>query len=118
MHCRYNHNHIIAIVLIVFYLILPASNPAHAVSYISSLKTFQAETIRLKQAAALPCPDRPASDQHHTDCCEMSCSCACHAAFSSFRFIYSPIITTLRFPDPTWSLTQVYRRIFVPPQNT
>ncbi|OGT97815.1 MAG: hypothetical protein A2X80_12105 [Geobacteraceae bacterium GWB2_52_12] len=119
MHLGYNQNHILVIALIALYLILPAMNPAHAVEHAKRAEILQADYTCAGQSTTFPCQDCPASgQQQHNDCCETTCSCTCHTlSDQGMRFAYSPMIFDLRFSDPVWFLPQIYRRIFVPPQN-
>ena len=119
MHLGYNQNHILVIALIALYLILPAMNPAHAVEHAKRAKILQADYTCAGQSTTFPCQDCPSpGQQQHNDCCETTCSCSCHTlADQGMRFAYSPMIVNLIFSDPVWFLPQIYRRIFVPPQN-
>ena len=119
MHLGYNQNHILVIALIALYLILPAMNPAHAIEHAKKAEILQVDYTRAGQSTTSPCQHCPLSgQQQHNDCCETTCSCTCHTLSDhSMRFSYSPVIVNLKFSEPVWFLPQIYRRIFVPPQN-
>jgi hypothetical protein len=110
------YNYIIGTVLIVIYLALPATNFAYATNQEGGVPSAQAVCSVM---AAAPCDDCPCSDGHGSDCCDSTfCSCACHAPLGQgIQLVYAPVIDTQSFREPTWSLPQVYRPIFVPPQN-
>lgn len=110
------YKYVIATVLVVFYLALPTTIFAQAALMEAGLGATQESCC---QAPAVPCGDGPCHDGQGSGCCETtSCNCACHAPLaSSLRLIYAPVIVTENFCERPWTLPQVYRQIFVPPQN-
>lgn len=107
---------VIATILIALYLGVPATLSAHAASPGDGVPAVQANQ---STSAAAPGDGCPCSGDRETDCCDASsCSCACHAPLGhGWRIPYAPFIATQRFCEPFRSLPQVYRTIFVPPQN-
>jgi hypothetical protein len=109
-------NAVIAVFLILMYLGLPAAVTARTISPEAGLAAQQtvADT-----STTSPCDTCPCSDGHDADCCDTTgCSCACHAPLGQgVRLAYAPVVAVQSFPEPFWSLPQVYRTIFVPPQN-
>jgi hypothetical protein len=107
------YNYTIAALLIVIYLTLPAANLAGAAT--SGVGLSPAETA----CSTAPCSDCPCSDDESSGCCDkVFCSCACHTPLSrGLRLTYAPVMAIQSFLEPYWSLPQVYRPIFVPPQN-
>jgi hypothetical protein len=110
------YNISIAVLLIVIYLALPSTLCA----YSSSME----DDVSVPPSAAFstttsPCDDCPCSGGQHSDCCDTTfCNCACHAPLGQgFQLAYTPMIAIQNFREPSWSLAQVYRTIFVPPQN-
>jgi hypothetical protein len=115
MNIAHAYNCTIATLLIVIYLALPATVFAHAASLefvLTSEATYSAE-------ATVPCDDSPCSDGQKSDCCDTAfCICECHAPVGqNLRLNYTPVIASQNFWEKSWSLPQVYRPIFVPPQN-
>jgi hypothetical protein len=108
--------HIFATILIVIYLTVPVSNLAFGANL---EKTPPAVQALAEIAATAPCDDCPCSDGPGSTCCDTSfCTCACHAPLSqSLQLVYAPVIVLQRFLEPSWSLPQVFRSIYVPPQN-
>jgi hypothetical protein len=116
MNIPRQYNFTIAAILIVMYLALPTTIFAHA----ASIEVREATVQKIYSTTAdSPCGDCPCSDGHGPDCCDTTfCNCACHAPLSQdLRIKYVPVIATQLFREPTWFLPQVYRTIFVPPQN-
>jgi len=116
MHILRAYNISVAVILIVIYLMLPSTLFSHS-SYIGDDATAQSSS-----AFSTPTSPRdtcPCSGGQHSDCCETTfCDCACHAPLGQgFQFAYTPMIAIQDFPESTWALPQVYRTIFVPPQN-
>jgi hypothetical protein len=116
MKFTFNCNHIIVAVLIVIYVTMPTTIFANATAIEAGFPSVQAI---YSMTAAAPCDDCPCSDERGSSCCDSTfCCCACHAPLSqSFRLAYAPVIAVQSFREPLWSLPQVYRPIFVPPQN-
>lgn len=116
MNFARTYEYMIASLLIVVYLALPASNFAHTATLESGLASAQSPYCTTINA---PCDDCPCSDEQGSGCCGKTfCSCACHAPLSqSILLDYAPVISFQSFRDPSWSLPMVYRPIFVPPQN-
>ncbi|MDD2308462.1 MAG: hypothetical protein PHH91_02655 [Desulfuromonadaceae bacterium] len=110
------YNYTIAALLIVIYLTLPAVNLAGAAT--PGVGLFPAEAA-CSTALMAPCSDCPCSGDESSGCCDkVFCNCACHAPLSrSPRLTYAPVMAIQIFLEPYWSLPQVYRPIFVPPQN-
>jgi hypothetical protein len=110
------YNLVVVIALIVAYLTMPASGLARAATLDSGPPS---EQMLSSSAASAPCDNCPCSDGHGSDCCDsIFCSCSCHAPLiHGLQLSYSPEISTQCFQEPSWSLLQVYRSIFVPPQN-
>ena len=110
------NNYLITTVLIVIYLAMPATNFARAVTIEAGLPSAQAAGGTTTTA---PCDSCPCSDGQGSDCCDTTfCNCACHAPLSQgLQLTYAPMIIDQSFPEPSWVLPQVYRSIFVPPQN-
>ncbi|WP_173200247.1 hypothetical protein [Geobacter sp. SVR] len=109
------HNRLIAITLLLLYLLLPAETPLHA----AVQKATQDAPI-CSLAAASPCDTCPCSGNADAGCCYVDfCPCSCPATlFRGVRADYSPLVVFSRLLEPPWSLPQVYRPIFVPPQNS
>jgi hypothetical protein len=110
------YNYIIAIVLIVIYLALPATSFASAILD-AGLPSAQAAYSTAPTTA--PCDNCPCSGGQDSDCCDTTfCDCSCHAPLGQgLKLTYAPVIVIQSFPEPSWSLPQSYRSIFVPPQN-
>src|SRR5690348_4035156 len=101
----------IASILILIYLLLPATNFAHA-------GTLQADDCVVQVTGttdAAPGDDCPCSDGQNTDCCDTTnCNCACHAPLAQhFQLSYSPVVQSYRFSEPHSKLPQVDLPIFV-----
>jgi hypothetical protein len=116
MNFTFTYNYTIATIMIVIYLALPATNIAHGAALdkvMSGVQTLSAMT------SSVPCDDCPCSDGHGSDCCDSTfCSCECQAPLGcGLRLNYAPVIAIQNFPEPSWSLPEVYRPIFVPPQS-
>jgi len=116
MNFARSYNYTIATLLIVIYLALPAANLAGAATLGVDLPSAQ-DTC--STATTAPCGDCPCSDDQTSGCCDKAfCNCACHVPLSrGLRLTYAPMIAVQSFLEPYWSLPQVYRPIFVPPQN-
>jgi hypothetical protein len=109
-------NSAFATALIVVYLFFSASSFVNAASLEFDGSSPQ---VTNSMAAAAPCDSCPCSDDHGSDCCDSTfCSCSCHAPLShGLQLSYAPEISIQSFREPSWPLLQVYRSIFVPPQN-
>jgi hypothetical protein len=107
------YNYSVAILLIAIYLVLPSTIFAHAAA--SAVGT--AAVAAVCDDAAAPCKECPG--EKGAACCDSTfCTCACHAPLChGLRLVYAPMITVQSFKEPLWSFPQVYRSIFVPPQN-
>jgi len=107
---------VFAAALIVVYLFFSASGVVNAATLESDCSSSR---VANSIAAAAPCDTCPCSDDHGSNCCDSnSCSCSCHAPLShGLQLSYAPEIPSHSFREPTWPLLQVYRSIFVPPQN-
>lgn len=113
-------NSIVSTLLIVIYLALPATNFAYAATQVEGVSSVQAlPQMACSTAATDHCDDCPCSDGQDSGCCDSTfCNCACHAPLGQcIQLVYAPEIAAQSFLDPSWSLPQVYRPIFVPPQN-
>jgi hypothetical protein len=110
------YNYTIAALLIVIYLTLPAANLSGGATPGVGLSHAQAAC---SMAPMAPCDGGPCSDDESSGCCDkVFCNCACHAPLSRcLRLTYAPVMAIQVFFEPYWSLPQVYRPIFVPPQN-
>ncbi len=110
------YNIFIAVLLIVIYLALPATLFAHS-SFMEDDATAQLSSAF--STSTSPCDTCPCSGEQDSDCCDTtSCNCNCHAPLGQgFQLAYTPIIAIQSFRESSWSLVQVYRTIFVPPQN-
>ena len=110
------YNIFIAVLLIVIYLALPATLFAHS-SSMEDVATAQPSSVF--STSTSPCDTCPCSGEQHSDCCDTtSCNCVCHAPpGQGFQLAYTPMIAIHKFRETSWSLAQVYRTIFVPPQN-
>jgi hypothetical protein len=110
------YNFFIAIILIVIYLSLPTTILAHAAAQESTAPTGQSPAGITTNT---PCDHCPCSENQGSDCCDTTfCNCACHAPLSQGVLLkYAPVIASQNFAEPSWSFPQVYRTIFVPPQN-
>ena len=110
------YNYIISTLLIVIYLALPATNLAYAATQEEGVSSAQAVC---STATTDLCDDCPCSDGQGSDCCDsIFCNCACHAPLGQcIQLVYAPEIAAQSFRESSWSLPQVYRPIFVPPQN-
>ncbi len=110
------YNFIIATLLIIIYLTLPATSLAYAATLEGSVPSVQ---MFSDTTTAAPCGTCPCPDDQGSGCCETTgCNCECHAPLGrGLRISYAPVIATQSFREPSWSLSQVFRPIFVPPQN-
>ncbi|HIJ87022.1 MAG TPA: hypothetical protein HPP97_04970 [Desulfuromonadales bacterium] len=110
------YNCLFATVLIAVYMFLPVSNFASAATLELDGSSCQ---VVSSLATTAPCDTCPCSDSHGSDCCDTTfCSCSCHAPLSHGLLLsYAPEMSIECFLEPSWSLLQVYRSIFVPPQN-
>lgn len=106
-------NHTVAIILMVVYLALPTALWSHAVADGPAVPPVSGTT------QGSPCDTGPCSGGHDTDCCDTTgCNCACHAPLGQgIRLAYAPVIVVRQFYEPSGIFPQVYRTIFVPPQN-
>lgn len=116
MNIPFPYNHTIATILIVMYLALPTTLFAHIASMEVGDDSLQATA---SSSTIAPCDNCPCSDGQGSECCDSTfCNCACHAPLGQdLRLTYAPVIATQNFREPSWSFPQVYRTIFVPPQN-
>ena len=107
---------LIAALLVAIYLVLPAANFARAATLEAGLTSMRSP---YSSAITVPCDDSPCTDEQGSGCCGTTfCNCACHAPLSQRLLLnYSPLVVTQSFQEQPWSLPQVYRPIFVPPQN-
>lgn len=110
------YNYIVSTLLIVLYLALPATNFAYAATQEEGVSSVLATC---STAATDLCDDSPCSDGQGSGCCDStSCNCACHAPLGRcIQLVYAPDIAAQSFQEQSWSLPQVFRPIFVPPQN-
>ena len=115
MNLTLSYNYTIAALLIVIYLALPATIFAH----VAALEANLASEATYGTTTAAPCDNCPCSDREDSDCCDTTfCLCECHAPIGQgLSLTYSPMIATQSFKEPSWSLPQIFRPIFVPPQN-
>jgi len=115
MYIARAYNCIFATLLIVIYLALPATVFAHA----AGLEIVSTSEAIYSAGATLPCDDSPCPDRQDSDCCDTAfCLCECHAPLGqNLRLDYAPVIAVQNVLEKAWSLPQVYRPIFVPPQN-
>jgi hypothetical protein len=104
-----------ALLLIVLYLFIPVMGFAHV-----DVPDVGATAVRLVDGAlGSPCDHCPCSDGQGSRCCDAAyCSCAFHSPpDQGFQVSYAPIMIITRNSESFWMLPQVYRPIFVPPQN-
>lgn len=117
MNIALKYNQIVA-VLIFFYLLLPTANFfQHSAAAHGGLAVLQEMcSLPADSAGGDNCPN---SSEHDSECCHSACcSCACHVPLANVAICsYSPMILSHPFPEPSWTLLQVFRPIFVPPQN-
>lgn len=115
MKIKDSYKYIIATVLIVISLVLPATKFAIA----ATLELGLTSTATYSTTTTAPCDNCPCSDGQGSDCCDATiCSCECYAPLGQgVQLSYAPMIATHNFPEPSCSLPQVYRPIFVPPQS-
>lgn len=111
-------NSVLTALLIVVYLVLPAAT-------LGIVTPFEERRCCGQTAGyaddAVPCNNCPCSggDGAAADCCDTAfCSCSCHIPQGQYaRLIYAPVMMLQSFAEPLPSPLQVYRSIFVPPQN-
>jgi len=113
-----SRHHIIAAVLLIVYLLFPAT--AHVNAYAQHHEN-SVSVVSSSAPSDVPAKDSPCSGgMHDSGCCDTnSCSCSCHLplTLNSLQIAYSPLISMQRFSDLSWYLPQVYLTIFIPPQN-
>lgn len=102
-----------ATVLILISLALPATTLAYGVA------ADEGGPVLMETAGSAPSDDSPCSDEQDSDCCDVSfCNCECHAPIGrGLRLSYAPFVAARIVSETFWLLPQVYRPIFVPPQN-
>lgn len=112
MHRAFRH---MSLFLIVLYLLVPVMGFAHDDVPAGGLTVIQATG----GVVGYPCDHCPCSDEQGPRCCDAaSCSCAFHSPpVQGVQLRYAPVVIIARHTDPFWMLPQVYRTIFVPPQN-
>lgn len=113
MTFTFSFNHTVAIILMVIYLAFPTVLCTHAVADGAAVPPVSS-TIH-----TFPCDTDPCSGGHDADCCDTTgCNCACHAPLGQgVRLAYAPVVVARQFYEPSGFFPQVYRTIFVPPQN-
>jgi hypothetical protein len=116
MNFVFRYNYIIAALFVVIYLAMPTTNFVGAATTLDLGLSSEATCTTTTTA---PCNDCPCSDGQGSDCCDANFNtCACHAPLGQgLRFSYAPVVASQNFLELSWSLPQVYRTIFVPPQN-
>jgi len=107
------YDYTIAALLILICLAMPSTDLANGVIL------EKASSVVQVIAGTAPCDDCPCSDDHGAGCCDVTfCNCECHAPLGqALRLPYAPVVACQNILEPSWSLPQVYRPIFVPPQN-
>lgn len=104
-----------ALLLIILYLCMPVMGFAHA-----GIPDIVSADIRTDGGVAgSPCNQCPCSDQQGSHCCDTAfCSCAFHSPpVQGIQVHYAPLVSISCYTESFWKLPQVYRSIFVPPQN-
>lgn len=100
---------IIAAILIISYLLLPAICFGHPCEILST--TAEQSNVSYDNSGESPL-------QHDTDNCETTCCCAGHVPLSSFTAVKYEALAARQFPfEPDLALPRLIDRIFVPPQN-
>lgn len=114
MYYRTNLTFMMAIIVIAFCIVLPASRPGHASA---RFDTCQGTGDSGTGCSSSGCRNAGTAGSHHDCCCETGCTCLGTPSSHDSLFDYVPLVSRLAFRDPSWYLPQVYRPIFVPPQN-
>jgi hypothetical protein len=116
MNILRTYNISIAVLLIAIYLALPTTLFTHSSSMEDDVTAQPSSAFSTSPS---PCDTCPCSGEQHSDCCDTtSDNCVCHVPLGqSFQLAYTPMIAIRNFRESSWSLAQVYRTIFVPPQN-
>lgn len=117
MKLRFTHNQTIAIMLIVCCLVLPTTCLVEV--FAAEAVVSYAQDAKLVSLTTPPCDDCPGDDHHDGDCCDATCcNCVCHAPpGEGLQIKYAPLVARQSLSERSWALPQVYRTIFVPPQN-
>jgi hypothetical protein len=104
-----------AVILIVLYLFIPVMGFAH----VDAPGTGITAVISIDGVLGSPCDRCPCSDDQGSHCCDTAyCSCAFHSPpVQGVQVSYAPFMIITRNSDSFRMLPQVYRTIFVPPQN-
>lgn len=103
------------VLLVIFYLFLPVMGFA----YINSPVVDAPGVRSIDGVVRTPCEHCPCSDEQGDHCCDTTfCSCGFHSpSVQGVLVRYVPVVTTTRYIEYFCMLPQVYRPIFVPPQN-
>lgn len=112
MYLTFRH---MAALLIIFYLFIPVMGFAH----VDVPDGGSADIRSIDGVAGSPCEHCPCSDEQGSRCCDTtSCSCSFHnPPVLGVQMRYAPVVMITRTTESFWMLPQVYRSIFVPPQN-
>ncbi len=108
------YNTTIALIMMVIYLAMPTTNFACVSIMVADVSSRQEIST-----TAVPGDTCPCSDSQESGCCDTTCChCGCHVLFGNGLLpAYTPVIITRSLQEQSWLLPQVYRSIFVPPQN-
>lgn len=111
-----NYRRAVAVFLLVLYLLVPVLAAAHADNMAGDDSAVGYAASTLDKA---PCGDCPCSGEQSGQCCDAPfCWCACHASLAGgLQLTYHPVVARLSVLELSFSFPQVYRTIFVPPQN-